>query len=237
MKDGVLITGAANRIGKEIAFYFASKGYDVAIHYNHSAEESLTTKKEIETKHGVQCRVFKADFEDRTQTVQLMKEVHSQLKIKHLINNASLFYENSFSKNSISDFDVFMKINFIAPYLLTQQFSEIVEDTGSIINILDTHISQNQTKHFDYLLSKKFLEIFTKQVAIELAPKIRVNGIAPGIILPPKDKNQEYIDGLAQKIPMKKTGNPHHITHAIDFLIHNPFVTGQIVFIDGGENL
>lgn len=233
----VLITGAANRIGKQIAFYFASKGYNLAIHYNNSDEGVIKTKNEIKAKYDVNCEVFKADFRNQEETINLVSEVQSYFKIKHLVNNASLFYENTFLDGNLSDFDIFMEINFKAPYLLTKEFSKIAEDGACILNILDTKVVRNQTKHFDYLLTKKFLEVFTKQVAYELAPKIRVNGIAPGIILPPKGKDEEYINKMAKNIPMKVSGDTDNITHAVDFLINNNFVTGQILFVDGGENL
>jgi pteridine reductase len=236
MNNGVLITGAAKRIGKQIAVYFASKGYNIAIHYHNSDKEAIMTKHEIEQKHNVYCEIFKADFRNKTQTINLISKVQEKIKLEYLINNASMFHENSFSDEGSSNLDVFTEINFKAPYLLTKQFSKVVQK-GGIINILDTKITQNHTKHFDYLLSKKFLEAFTKQVAYELAHEIRVNGIAPGIILPPIDKGADYINDLASKIPMKSSGNTYNITQAIDFLITNNYVTGQIIFIDGGENL
>lgn len=236
MNNGVLITGAANRIGKQIALYFASKGHNIAIHYHNSDKEVIRTKNEIEQKYNVYCEIFKANFRDKTQTINLVLKVQEKMKLKYLINNASIFHENSFLEEGISDLDAFTEINFKAPYLLTKQFARIAK-RGCIINILDTKITQNHTNHFDYLLSKKFLDVFTKQVACELAPDIRVNGIAPGIILPPIDKNEEYISELAAKIPMKSSGNTYNITQTIDFLINNNFITGQIIFIDGGENL
>ena len=235
--QAVLITGAANRIGKQIAIYFASKGYNIAIHYSNSEETALETKEEIKTQYNVECEIFKADFLNRTETTNLFSEVQSVFEIKHLVNNASIFYENKFSDSGISDLDIFMEINFKTPYLLTKQFAQFASEGSCIINILDTKITQNQTRNFDYLLSKKFLEVFTKQVAYELAPKIRVNGIAPGVILPPKNKDENYLNSLVANIPMKSIGSINNITHSIDFLINNEFITGQVIFVDGGENL
>lgn len=235
--NGVLVTGAANRIGKQIALYFASKGYDIAIHYSNSTEAALETKKEITAKYNVDCEVFKADFLNETETINLLSAVRSQFNIKHIVNSASIFYENKFSDSGTSDLDVFMKINFKVPYLLTKLFAQFAPEGACVINILDTKITQNKTKHFDYLLSKKFLEVFTKQVAYDLAPKIRVNGISPGVILPPKDKDEEYLNRLTANVPLKKVGNVKNIIQSIDFLINNDFITGQIIFVDGGENL
>ena len=96
---------------------------------------------------------------------------------------------------------------------------------------------KKRKQNFDYLLSKKFLEVFTKQVAYELAPKIRVNGIAPGVILPPKNEDENYLNSMIANIPMNSIGSINNITHSIDFLINNEFITGQVIFVDGGENL
>lgn len=233
----VLITGAANRIGKQIAIYFASKGYNIAIHYSNSQETAIITKEEIKAQYNVECEIFRADFLNRTETSNLISEVRSIFEIKHLVNNASIFHENKFSDSGTSDLDIFMEVNFKTPYLLTKQFAQFASEGSCIINILDTKITQNQTKNFDYLLSKKFLEVFTKQVAYELAPKIRVNGIAPGVILPPKNKDENYLKSLVANIPMKSIGSINNITHSIDFLINNEFITGQVIIVDGGENL
>lgn len=233
----VLITGAANRIGKQIAIYFASKGYNIAIHYSNSQETAIETKVEIKAQYNIECEIFKADFLNRTETTHLLSVVQSVFDIKHLVNNASIFYENKFSNSGISDLDVFMEVNFKTPYLLTKQFAQFASEGSCIINILDTKITQNKTKNFDYLLSKKFLEVFTKQVAYELAPKIRVNGIAPGVILPPKNEDENYLNSMIANIPMNSIGSINNITHSIDFLINNEFITGQVIFVDGGENL
>ena len=234
---GVLVTGASDRLGKEIALYFASVGYNVAVHYSHSLEKARLTKKDIVSKYDVKCEIFKADFRNEEETQNLIPEVKSVFKINCLVNNASIFHENSFVDKGTSALTGFFDVNFKAPYILTKQFAEIAPEGALIINILDTKISTNTTSHFDYLLSKKFLAVFTRQVAVELAPKIRVNGIAPGIILPPADKDIHYIEKLAKNIPLKKRGHPANIINSIDFFINDNFVTGQIIFNDGGENL
>ena len=237
INKGVLVTGASDRIGKQIAIHFASIGYNVAVHYSSSGEKAELTRQDILSKYDVQCELFKADFLDEKETQNLISNVNSGFKISCLVNNASIFYENRFMDKGTSDLTRFFDINFIAPYILTKQFAEVAPEGSLIINLLDTKISRNATRHFDYLLSKKFLSVFTRQVALELAPGIRVNGIAPGIILPPKDKDVSYIEKLAEKTPMKKIGRTENVLSSIDFLLNNHFVTGQILFADGGDNL
>ena len=233
----VLVTGASDRIGKEISLYFASIGYNVAIHYSTSFEKAQLTRQDIVSKYDVKCEIFKADFSDEKEAQKLIPEVNSIFKINCLVNNASIFYENSFAEKGTSGLTSFFDVNFKAPYILTKQFAEIAPEGALIINILDTKITKNATSHFDYLLSKKFLAVFTRQVAVQLAPGIRVNGIAPGIILPPPDKDNQYIEKLAKNIPLKKSGHPDNIVNSIKFFVNDNFATGQIIFNDGGENL
>lgn len=234
---GVLVTGGSDRLGRHIAMYFASAGYNVAVHYSSSAEKARLTKRDILSEYDVECEIFRADFRNMEETQNLISEVIPVFRISCLVNNASVFYENSFADKGTSDLTAFFDINFKAPYVLTKQFAEIAPEGALIINLLDTKISKNTTSHFDYLLTKKFLAVFTRQVAKELAPEIRVNGIAPGIILPPEGRDDQYIERLAENIPLLMRGYPDNIINSVDFFINDNFVTGQIIFNDGGENL
>ncbi len=233
----VLVTGGSDRLGRHIAMYFASIGYDVALHYSRSLEKARSTRQDILSEYDVKCEIFKADFSNEQETQKLIPDVSPVFRISCLVNNASIFYENSFSDKPTSGLTAFFDVNFRAPYILTKQFAEIAPEGASIINILDTKITMATTRHFDYLLSKKFLAVFTRQAAMELAPKIRVNGIAPGIILPPEGKDEEYIERMAESIPMQKRGYPENIINSVDFFTKDNFVTGQIIYNDGGENL
>ncbi len=236
-EKSVLVTGGSDRLGRHIAMYFASTGYDVALHYSRSLEKARSTRRDILSEYDVKCEIFKADFSDELETQKLIPEVSAVFRISCLVNNASIFYENSFSDKGTSGLNAFFDVNFRAPYILTKQFAEIAPEGASIINILDTKITVATTRHFDYLLSKKFLAVFTRQAAVELAPKIRVNGIAPGIILPPEGKDEEYIEIMAESIPLQKRGYPENIINSVDFFTKDNFVTGQIIYNDGGENL
>ena len=237
MNKGVLITGSSDRIGKELAFYFADQNYNVAVHYANSSGKAQKVKDEITARTNVCCEIFQADFTDELQVKSLMERVNAEFPLNVLINNASDFYENSFQNKGTKDLMHFFKINFMAPYILCKEFANRKPENALIINILDTNISKQKTKHFDYLLSKKLLAEFTRQLAVELAPGIRVNGIAPGIILPPPGKDEEHINRMAESIPMKTKGSPENIVKAADYLLTNRFVTGEILFVDGGEQL
>jgi len=235
MNETALVTGASDRIGREIALAFAEMGYDIALHYCSSEESAHRTKLQILEK-GVNCTLFRADFKNPAEVFSLIENVCSNGDIGFLVNSASVFAESSILDRDYDAFDEIFNINFKAPYILTKEFARL-SHKGMIINILDTQISRHATRHFDYLLTKKSLEDFTKMAALHLAPDIRVNGIAPGLILPPRGRDLEYLKGLAKEIPQKRVGTLSCIKGTIQYLVDNPFVTGQIIYVDGGENL
>jgi NAD(P)-dependent dehydrogenase (short-subunit alcohol dehydrogenase family) len=235
MQEAALITGASDRIGKSIALALAEAGYNIALHYNNSEKKANQTRNEI-TEKGVACSLFKADLRNPVETKALIEAAFKEFKITVLVNNASLFIPDTFMDGNDQLFDDQFLTNFKAPYLLSREFAKKTNQ-GVIINLLDTNIRKNQTSHFSYLLSKKFLREFTKMAAVELAPGIRVNGISPGLILPPEGQDNTYLERLAVKIPLKKSGNVKNISDTVLFLIKNNFITGQILFVDGGENV
>ena len=235
-KGVVLVTGGAKRIGRAICLSLASMGYKIALHYHHSSSEAERTAKAIRQKRGV-CEIFFCDLSNQQHVASLIPNVLKKfLRLDTLINNASIFESSTIRSLSLTSLKQYFSINFNTPYILTAQFAQKCKK-GQIINILDTHIVSNKTRHAAYLLSKKALCELTKLSAVELAPHIRVNGIAPGLIIPPVGANSGYLERLAKKIPLKKRGNVHQIVQSIEFLLNNPFLTGQIIFNDGGEHL
>lgn len=230
-----LITGASDRIGKSMAFTLAHLGYDIILHYNSSKKKAEETQNLIKSI-GRECLVIQADFRDEKQVKQLVLDFPNGKPIEILINNASDFVMSNVFNEGYDLLDTLYKINFKAPYILTKTFAKTYNE-GLIINILDTKIAKNQTKHLDYLLTKKNLEAFTQISALQLAPTIRVNGISPGLILPPKGKTKIYVNKLAKDIPLKTTGTLENINETLKFFIKNKFITGQIIYVDGGEHL
>ena len=231
-KQAVLVTGGAKRIGRAISVFLAVKGFDVALHYDSSEKEAKEVKKEIEAL-GQKCILFKADLnkiEEVKYLIQKSKDSFSVLSL--LINNASIFEEGLFIDTDTKQFDRHFNINFKAPFILSQNFAKLFQK-GQIINMLDTNIIRKNSKYFAYNLSKKLLYEFTKMSAYELGPRIRVNAIAPGPILPPKGKNKINLNS----VPLKKQGDFKNITQAINYLIENSFVTGECLFVDGGKHL
>lgn len=236
MEHYALITGAADRIGKGIALDLAKGGHNVLLHYNSSAGKAELVKEEAE-HYGVKAETVQFNFMENNDYDRLFTDFKNRgVVIDILVNSASDFRPSGFADPGSEMLNKELKINFENAYLLTKSFAKVF-DKGLIINFLDTKVKKNYTNHLDYLLSKKLLKEFTKLSAVELAPNFRVNAISPGLILPPKDKDEKYLLNLAENIPLKTIGSLEEILKAFRFLVESYFVTGQILYIDGGDHL
>ncbi len=230
-----LVTGGAKRLGHATALHLAAQGYNIALHYHESKSEAVKTAQAI-GKKGVRCALFSCDLADEHGVRQLVPQVYREFKnLNVLINSASIFVPNQFGDQDLTLFNSHWNINFKAPYLLSCAFNRLVKQ-GQIINLIDTNVVKYETKHADYLLAKKALNEFTKMAAVQWGPRIRVNGIAPGMILPPIDRRDDRKQRAAQ-IPLQKVGDPRYIVSAVQFLLDNDYMTGQVLAIDGGEGL
>lgn len=236
-----LITGSAKRIGREIALFLAKKGFDIAISYNKSEKEALELKKQIE-EFNVSCEIFQANLCQKSEAQKLIKEVLLKFpKLNLLINNASIFSKSTFFDEE--NFNDNFAVHFFAPHALSLEFAKNAKNNSlknaQIINICDKNVARYDTKYFYYLLSKKLLAEFTKMLALQLAPEVRVNGVAPGFILEDifMQENQEIAKNVISKIPLKRKGSPENIVKTINYLIENDFVSGQILSVDGGASL
>ena len=238
MKKTVLITGSAKRLGKEMAIHLAKQGWNIAIHFHSSENLAISLKKKLSNDFPEsKFELFKADLSDSNQVERLIPEVLEKMgKLDLLINNASVFDPGFIGETSPDFLDRQMNINFKTPFVLIRNFAQHVKK-GAIINIVDTRISKNKSNYAAYSLSKKALWELTKMAALEFAPGIRVNAIAPGLTLPPEGKDESYLQKLAENIPMKKPGGVEPILQNLDYIIGNDYLTGQLLFADGGENL
>jgi len=235
-KHAALITGSAKRLGKSIALHLASLGYDIALHYDQSAKEARQLRSVI-MKNNVRCECFSCDLSNENKTARLIPNVLKTFpRLNVLINNASIFQKSDLKQADVSSFDRHFSIHVKAPFILSGAFADKCKK-GLIINILDTNVVKNKTSYATYLLSKKSLHDLTLLSALAFAPKIRVNGIAPGVILPSKDTSANNLNPLIKTIPLKQKGRAFHITQAVQFLIENGYLTGQIIFADGGQSL
>lgn len=231
-----LVTGAAKRIGKAIAVGLAKQGSNVIVHYDRSESEAEKLRNEL-VELGVKSWLVKTNLRD-SESCKLVIEESRRMAgaIDVLVNNASVFSASDMHNVKLEDIQVEMLTNAWAPFLLTKHFSEKTE-SGKVVNILDTRVAGYDFNHFAYYLSKKMLEILTKSMALKLAPRITVNGVAPGLILPPEGKDYTYLEQKKDTVPLKKYGSPSDVVETVLFLLRSDFITGQIVYVDGGKNL
>ena len=235
-KGTALVTGGAERLGKAIANARAQAGYDIALHYNSSAQAAEETAVSLR-QHGVACDIFQLNLMDVTAVSPFMQRVQQRFpNLNLLVNSASAYTQATVADTTPTIFDTQLNVNLRAPFFLSQAFAAQV-NSGNIINIIDNKVGFNQFEYAAYLLSKKMLVEFTKMAAVEFAPNVRVNGVSPGVVLPAKSRSDEYVQWRIQGIPLKMQGEPNHITAAILSLLQNEFMTGQILTVDGGESL
>lgn len=235
-KQSALITGSAIRLGKHIALALAEQNYDIAIHCNSSLDEAEKTAEEIRSI-GRKCAIFQYDLQDADGMKKLMKRVLSLFpKLDVLVNSASAYTQANIADTTPAIFDHQFNLNIRAPFFMTQAFAKVVGE-GNVINIIDNKVGFNQYQYAAYLLAKKSLEDFTKMAALEFAPKIRVNGVAPGVVLPASSRSKEYIEWRKKSIPLRRQGSTDHITQAIISLLDNDFISGQVLVVDGAENI
>ncbi len=238
MNRTALITGASKRVGKALTEHLASKGWSIIIHFNRSEKAAKELADSLKKKFPKQnFEIIKANLSEISEVENLIPEVVKKYgKLEMLINNASVFDPGYIKETDSELFDVQMTVNLKAPFILIKDFASYCK-TGIVINFVDTRITTSKSNFAAYSISKKALWELTKMAALEFAPKIRVNAIAPGVTLPPEDKDEKYLQKLAENIPMKKPGGILPILKSLDYIIKNEHLTGQLLFADGGENL
>jgi pteridine reductase len=232
-----LITGGARRIGRAVALSCAAAGMNVVVHYRTSRHEALLLVRELEGR-GVRAWACSGSLGNPAGCRALIRK--TQMLCEHtltlLVNNASLFHNSPLSGISLHDITEHIRINAWAPLCLSRAFAKTAKQ-GCIVNLLDARIAGRDPDHAAYILSKHLLAALTKMCALEFAPRIRVNGVAPGLILPPAGKTEAYLDSLKDRVPLRMHGEADDIARAVLFLASSPFITGEIIFVDGGRHL
>ena len=227
-----LITGAAKRIGKACALSLAGEGVNIIVHYYKSKKEAENTADLIRTKQ-VSAWTLRSDLSNPANGEKIIANaLKLSGNIDFLINSASIFPESKISDVKMSDFTKNININALSPFFLSKSFVAKCK-AGVIVNFLDARITDYDQNHVAYHLSKRMLFSLTRMMSIEFAPDIRVNGIAPGIIIPPEGTGQSDYSGLSHTNPLNRTGSIKEVTDSLLFLIKNRFITGEILFIDG----
>jgi pteridine reductase len=236
-----LITGAAKRIGRAIAISAAERGNTVIVHYNSSKDDAEAFAGELQAM-GAKAFTVQADLANPDTVSGLIDRAAALAgPIDVLVNSASIFTNSSLLDFTWDDLATQLRLNAFAPLVLARAFAAgrpgAAVPRPVIINLLDTRITSYDKDHAAYHLSKRLLTDLTKMLALELAPRIRVNAVAPGLILPPADKDPEYLRQLSSTNALKDIGSPEQIAAAVTFLVETEFITGQIIFVDGGRHL
>lgn len=235
----VLITGAAKRIGRALAELFAARGWEVVIHYNNSAVAALDLSRSLQKQYRDRhFPTVKADLSDAGKSVELLLD-HLPAPVKSLdalINCASVFEPSSLAETDYLLWRQQMVVNFETPFMLMQAFYKRF-GKGCIVNILDTRIVTNDWSHAAYSLSKKALMELTRMAALEWAPAVRVNGVAPGPVLPPPGKEAAHLGKVIADTPLKRLVGLDDLTGSVWFLVANSAITGQILYCDSGAHL
>ncbi len=234
-----LVTGGAKRIGREIAFALAEDGWQVAVHYNGSAEEAENVVSEISAAGGKAISV-PADLADEAVVAAMIPAISDQLgTVTCVINNASIFEEDSVLSATKQSWDGHMAVNLRAPFVLTQSLAENLpkDNKANIINIVDQRVG-NLTPYFtSYTLSKSALWTLTQTTALALAPKIRVNAIGPGPTLPSSRQTDDQFERQIELTPLQAQVDPKEICAAVRFILATPSMTGQLLSLDSGQHL
>lgn len=239
----VLVTGAARRIGATIARTFHTANYNVVVHYNQSAAAAQALVDELNTGRANSAALVKADLTDIVAVQALATQAQAVFgNVDVLVNNASTFYPTPVADMSLADWDDLLGTNLKAPLFLSQALLPALrvsqQASGNIINIVDIHAERPMMGYPMYNVAKAGLAMLTKTLAQELAPAIRVNGVAPGAILwPEANSTAEEQAAFLQATPMQRIGTPEDIAQTALFLAQADFITGQIVAVDGGKSL
>jgi len=235
----LLITGAATRVGKAIALHFAERGWNIALHYFRSSLKAKKLKKIIE-QNLVKVVLIKADLKNPKQIEKVMPIARKKLgTIDCLVNNAALFEKDDITNFTTKSWNDHLNINLLAPTILTKQFAKQAskKTVSNIINIIDQRIFNLTPFFMSYTISKSGLQTLTKTMAMRLGPNIKVNAIAPGPTIKSKRQTDKHFRNQVRSTLLKKSVKAEDICDAVEFLISNNSITGQIIAVDSGQNL
>ena len=236
-----LVTGGGTRIGQAITLALAGSGCHVFIHYGRSGAAARATRAKAAAL-GVETHLHKADLRDERAVLGIVPAAKKRfLRVHVLVNNAGIFPEkDSFTQVNSRLWDSLFAVNLKAPFLLSRGFAAQVprRGQGKIVNVTDARVRRTGTEHFVYRLTKGGLWQMTEMLARELAPRITVNAVAPGAILPPPGKGVHYLVKIGQsRVPLKRHGSAEMVAEGVLHMLQQDFLTGVVLPVDGGEFL
>ena len=233
-----LVTGGAVRVGRAIALGLARAGYDLAVTYHASQEAAREVESEVRAS-GRRCELVHANLSEPRAAAELIESVRGAYgRLDLLVNSAASFEAKPLLEVDAVAWDAVMDLNLRAPHLLVRAAAELLRASrGSVVNITDLAAFQPWTERPHHAVSKAALAHLTRIQARVLAPDVRVNAVAPGAVLPPDDLSEERRRALAAATPLKRLGTPDDVVRAVLYLAGAPFVTGEILLVDGGRLL
>jgi pteridine reductase len=233
----ILITGAALRIGRSLALAVAHSGGDVALHFGNSRKDAESLQAEIEAT-GRKAFILQADLAEPSQAAGLIERAWEHAPLFALVNNASIFDPHGWEDTSLEMWNRSLAVNLTAPFLLSQAFARSLEPQGAgrIVNLLDWRALHPRPDHLAYMISNAGLAALTSSLAVALAPRITVNGLALGAILPPGDGSPDRVN--LERVPARRWAVLEEVAQALIFLLDGPaYVTGDVLHVDGGRHL
>jgi len=233
-----LVTGGARRVGGAIALGLAEAGCDLVLHYGSSYAEAAQTAAAAEAR-GVRVVTVSADLADPDAARRVLAAAGDLAPVRLLVNSAAVFPDDDLAGITPARWDRTLAVNLRAPALFTQAFAAALPEglEGAVVNITDWRTARPYRDHFSYTVAKGGLDTLTRAAAEALAPRIRVNAVALGAILPPPGKGSDYLKALAREIPAGRPGGTDPVVAAVLFLLRTPFITGEILRVDGGAHL
>ncbi len=236
----VLITGAAKRLGREVALVLAASGWQVGVHYLRSSDEAAQTVADCMAL-GTRASAFQADLADEAQTRALLPQVVEHFgRLDAVVNSAAIFEHDNVKSFNHASLEKHLRSNTAAPIILAQSLHAHLiarQSQGVVVNLLDQKLWNQNPDFLSYTLSKSALEAANTMLALALAPHVRMVGVAPGLTLTSDYLSPEKFQALHKLSPLGRSSSPKDVAEAVRFALENPAITGTTLLVDGGQHL
>ena len=234
-----LVTGGARRVGAEIVRSFAARGYDVMLHHGNSPDAAAALAVELHRTHGVRVDMVKADLADVQAPARIIDATMRAFDaLDVVVSSASVMMTHPFDAVTPEEWDQTTAVNLRAPFFLMQAAARVMRDGGVIVQLSDHLAFEAIFPHLiPHQVTKSALTQLVRTTASTFAPRLRVNAVAPGLVLPPDDLSDETIERFLRDVPMGRSGTPLDVSQAIHFLVDAPYITGIVLPVDGGRHL